>query len=314
MSAQEGARTNRFDAIDRIVAGEESSVPEVFRYIRALQHEIGEGAPLCERIARRLAALEHRTVFLFSGFVVPDLYPQGENDGPLGTLALARALQRLGARSIVWVDPELLDTVRWLAGELRCPLPIHPIRISALKPRAAEPDAVIAIEKPGINSAGRMHTFDGAAIRGGSISIDALFNAWRERGALTLGIGDRGNEIGFGKWATTVQRLRPDTTTCRCGCGGGVVSTTETDLLLPAAVSNWGAYGLAAALALITSNASLLLHPTEERRLLQVAAVRGCVDGVYRRCGFGVDGIDGDTSVDVVRSLHDLVTQPEFLR
>ena len=89
------------------------------------------------------------------------------------------------------------------------------------------------------------------------------------------------------------------------------MSTTETEELLPAAVSNWGAYGLAAALALITSAENLALHPHEERRLLQVAAVRGCVDGVHRRCGFGVDGIEGERSVAVVRSLYDLVSQTD---
>lgn len=302
------SQANRFHAIDRIIAGEDATAPEVYQYVRALQTAIGEGASLCERIARRLIALKHRVVFLFTGFVVPDFYPQGENDGPLGTLALARALQRLEARPVIWVDPELLDTLRWLAGEFGTPIPIHPIHSETLTARAHEPDAVIAIEKPGTNAAGRLHTFDGAAILGGSEPIDSLFHQWNERGTFTLGIGDRGNEIGFGRWASVVHRLRPATTTCRCGCGGGVVSTTETEYLLPAAVSNWGAYGLAAALAHITSNASLAFHPDEERRLLHVAAVRGCVDGVHRRCGFGVDGIEGECSVDVVRSLYELAS------
>ena len=262
--------------------------------------------PLTLLIAQQLRQLKGKPVFLFTGFVVPKLYPRGENDGPLGTLALARALARCGCIPTMWVDPQLLDSAMWLAAELGTNVPIHPIRLRPLEKSFAPPAAAIAIEKPGQNAQGVMHTFDGVAIDGGSIAIDGLFLKWQSAGTLTLGIGDRGNEVGFGVLQQEVAQWLPTATTCQCGCGGGVVSGTPTQLFLPAAISNWGAYGLAAALAILESNESLLHLPEEEERLLHVAAVRGCVDGVQRSGGFGVDGLAGQTSIALVKALQDI--------
>jgi hypothetical protein len=250
--------------------------------------------------------LQGKTVSLFTGFVVPGLLPQGENDGPLGTLALARALDRCGLFPTIWVDPQLLDNALWLGAELGIEIPICPINLDVLDAAAVQPAASIAIEKPGQNAEGVMHTFDGTAIEGGSIAIDRLFLQWLASETLTIGIGDRGNEIGFGALKETVAELLTPSAMCHCGCGGSVISNTPTQLFLPAAVSNWGAYGIAAALAILEGNEMLLHLPAEEERLLQVAAVRGCVDGVRRRGGFGVDGLPGETSVAVVRQLQDI--------
>jgi hypothetical protein len=139
------------------------------------------------------------------------------------------------------------------------------------------------------------------------VSIDELFTQWATRSVLTIGIGDRGNEIGFGSISDAVRAARPDAATCQCGCGGGVVAATATDLLLPSAVSNWGAYGIAASLGLLSRDPGCLVTPAEESRLLQTAAVRGCRDGVRRRGTFSVDAVSGSVSVAVVRALEDLV-------
>ena len=80
-------------------------------------------------------------------------------------------------------------------------------------------------------------------------------------------------------------------------------------IFIPAAVSNWGAYALAAAIALLTGHSACALEPEEERRMLNVAAVRGCCDGIRRRGAFGIDGLDGEASVRVVAALRDLVRQ-----
>jgi len=296
-----------FRQIDRAVSGEGFVDPGVTNFIQQLQAAMNEPVPLSFHIAQQLHQLKGKTVFLFTGFVVPHLLPHGENDGPLGTLALARSLDRCGLIPTIWVDAQLLDTIRWLEAELGLDLPIHAIDLNVLAATTVQPDVAIAIEKPGQNSQGVLHIFDGLAIEGGSIPIDRLFANFLTTEAVTIGIGDRGNEIGFGRLSETVAHLLPSTTHCQCGCGGGVISSTSTGLFLPAAVSNWGAYGLAAALAILESNETLLHLPSEEERLLQVAAVRGCVDGVRRRGVFGVDGLSGETSVSVVRQLQRIV-------
>jgi len=295
-----------FERIDRTVAGEGFADQQTTDYIQQLQASLPEIRPLSFQIAECLSHLRGRKIFLFTGFVVPELYPHGENDGPLGTIALSRALERLGAIPTIWVDPQLLDSATWLGAELGIETPIRAIDVDKLGQRINKPSAAIAIEKPGQNEMGVMHTLDGIAINSGSISIDRLFNQWTEANILTIGIGDRGNEIGFGLLRDRIAELRPETASCRCECGGSVVSSTSTQLLLPAAVSNWGAYGIVASLAILANDEGLLLDPAEETRLLQVAAVRGCVDGVRRQGGFGVDGVSGQTSVAVVRELQQI--------
>jgi len=298
------AELTPFEQFDRTVAGVGFVDQRLTDYILRLQATLSEVSPLSFQIAERLQSLEGKNVFLFTGFVVPKLYPQGENDGPLGTIVLSRALERIGLVPTIWVDPQLLDSAMWLGAELGIEAPIRAIDLDELGRSGNQPTAAVAIEKPGQNEMGVMHTFDGIAIASGSIPIDHLFHEWAEAKILTLGIGDRGNEIGFGRIRDEVAKLRPETASCRCGCGAGVVSSTPTQLLLPAAVSNWGAYGIAASLAILANDEALLLDPDEEARLLQVAAVRGCVDGVQRRGGFGVDGLSGQTSVAVVRELQ----------
>lgn len=70
-----------------------------------------------------------------------------------------------------------------------------------------------------------------------------LFEAARQRGVLTIGVGDPGNEIGMGAIADTVKRLLPYGAECQCSCAGGVADATEVDVVVPGTCSNWGAYG-----------------------------------------------------------------------
>ena len=305
-SASSNAELAPFAQIDRVVAGVGFVHAGTSDYIMRLQYALAERSPLSLRIAEHLQRLRGMRVFLFTGFVVPHYCPQGENDGPLGTLALARMLGAAGLLPTIWVDPQLLDNILWLAAELGLTMPIRPIPPDGLPQAAGLPAAAVAIEKPGRNPRGVMHTFDGLPIESGSVPLDDLFDGYNNAGVLTVGIGDRGNEIGFGSLREDVLALQPQSACCRCPCGGGVVASTPTQLLLPAAVSNWGAYGIVSALSILLKDETYLLDPREEARLLRVAAVRGCVDGVRRRGGYGVDGLSGETSIAVVRELQSI--------
>ena len=128
-------------------------------------------------------------------------------------------------------------------------------------------------------------------------------------GKTTIAIGDRGNEVGFGAIYNEVLSLVPEARRCACGCGGGIAAVTPADLLYPAAVSNWGAYGLCAGLAVAFGDRSLALRPDEEERLLRVAAVRGCRDGLLKTAAFGVDGISGSISIRIVAALEAIVAK-----
>jgi hypothetical protein len=296
-----------FVDIDRLTCGV-GFVPEAATAracaLQAAARTHASGASLSAAIVGSLLSRRGGRVSLFTGFVVPDAFPYGETDGPLGTVALARALKRAGFTTVIYVDPQVLDHTAWLAAEIGAgvrvvPIPEDPSALTAI-------DIAIAVEKPGENVKGYLHAWGGQRIEAGSISIDALFARLNAEGKLTVAIGDRGNEIGFGVISNEVLSIVPEARCCACGCGGGTVAVTPASLLYPATVSNWGAYGLCAGLAVATGDRSLLLRPEEEERLLNVAAVRGCRDGLLKAAAFGVDGISGSTSIRVVDALCNL--------
>ena len=295
-----------FEKIDELVCGTGFASETVVARTRAFQSALKPDRPLCRMIADSLLDIPGAQVAVFTGFVVPGKYPVGENDGPLGAAALARALLNAGLRPTIHVDPEVLETTRWLLAELSADVGVVSIGSSSTV-LPVSIDVAIAIEKPGANSAGAMHTADGARIAGGSKPVDRLFLDLHHAGTMTLGIGDQGNEIGFGTLGEALGKINPRTQTCTCGCGCGIAAATPTRYLYPAAVSNWGAYGLTAALALLLGDGSATLRPEEEKRMLHVAAVHGCCDGVHRRGMYGIDGIAGDVSVRLVGALHDHV-------
>jgi hypothetical protein len=295
-----------FRQIDDLACGTGFAPTAIVEGVRALQEAVGRSEPVCRRTASALLAKPDARIVLFTGFVVPERYPRGENDGPLGTVALARALRRLGRRCEIRVDPEILETVRWLAAELGVDVHVEPIDpADPVEPGSF--DVAVAVEKPGANSLGVMHTFDGHRIVGGSRPIDAIFDAFRLAGKTTIGLGDQGNEVGFGLLGDVLGTMHPALRSCACGCGGGIAAATPAQYLYPAAVSNWGCYAIVAALALQTQTASLLLEPAEERRMLHVCAIRGCCDGIRRRGAYGIDGLAGSVSVGLVGALRDLV-------
>ena len=299
-----------FRQIDRIVAGQGVVPQATAETIAALQRAASPDRPATHAVASALLECVDDPIVLFTGFVVPGTFPEGENDGPLGAVVLARALRRIGARPELLVDPPLVDTVRWLVAEIDGDVPVAAITPETLA-ASTQVSTAIAVEKPGKNEMGFMHTYDGERIVGGSPTIDATFQELNRRGALTISIADRGNEVGFGGLRDLVCELIPRARACSCGCGGRIAAATPAKLLLPAAVSNWGAYGVAAGLALLIGTQDLALKPEEEERMLKVAAVRGCRDGVRRRGLFGVDGVPGAGSVRIVAELAKTVVNAQ---
>ena len=70
-------------------------------------------------------------------------------------------------------------------------------------------------------------------------------------GVLNIAIGDLGNEIGMGAIADHIKKYIPFTAPgeCACGCGGGILAASRADHVITATCSDWGCYGLIAALA-----------------------------------------------------------------
>jgi D-glutamate cyclase len=244
-----------------------------------------------------------------------------ESDGPPGAAALARALHDgLGLIPFLLVEPELVDTMTEIvhAAGLRCLSPDEAVRAhrstSALHAAAviALPQdwqaavdvaddllarypvgAFVAVEKGGVNGAGRIHTSRGADTTTTTSKADAVLLACTRERIVTVGVGDGGNEIGMGtirRELAPVLRFGED---CGCPCGGGVVPSNPTEALVPAAVSNWGAYAIVAALAILLNRRDLLHQPDAETALLEACRRTGLIDGASGYTTASADGLDG---------------------
>ena len=112
----------------------------------------------------------------------------------------------------------------------------------------------------------------------------------------TVGVGDGGNEIGMGtiQWEELKRRsTRPEAayTACRIA----------TDWNIVAGTSNWGGFGLAAAIVSLGDRGRALSTMNEEfhRTMLERMVREGpAVDGVTRRQEPTVDGLPFDTYIE----------------
>ena len=280
------------------------------RILYPLAREKSRG-PLCLTAASLLRERTHhgQVVFIATGF--PDR-PHinkaiAETDGPLGAAALARALHRgLGAVPIILVEEQLvagMSCVAQAAG-FRVLSPeeaiaavssfsaIHaaavisfPNDVTEAKERARElitkykPAAIVVIEKAGMNEKGVIHGARGD--RNDAIAkIDYLVLEAIKGNIATIGIGDGGNELGMGVIQEELKKTSiPYMAKCNCGCGGGIAPATPTDVLITAAVSNWGAYSIAACLAILLKRPEVFHDALLEEILLQEAGRASFIDG-----------------------------------
>ncbi len=282
------------------------------------------GEPLSTLAARRLATAVGAgdTVLIVTGFGVPPNLPFGETDGPPGAAVLARALAKgFGAHAVLVTEQAHLAPVaatanllgNTLDGAGSITVESFPCGIEAGRLAAAgliakhRPAAVIFVERPGPNAEGYFH-----GIRGDCCSPEGvghlylLADAARVHGVLTIGIGDGGNEVGFGAVSQQIAESLPMAGRCLNGCPSGVVTTIATDIMVSASVSNWGAYAVTAALAVLRREPALLHTPEIERELIAASVAAGARDGATFAADLLVDGIDctGHTSfVGLLRSI-----------
>lgn len=82
-----------------------------------------------------------------------------------------------------------------------------------------------------------------------------------------------------------------------------VASVVRVDHLVAAGTSNWGAYGVVAALSRLTG-LELLHDPALESRVIDACVAAGAFDGVTRRREPTVDGLAADVHAEIVHLLH----------
>ncbi|HHT71845.1 MAG TPA: DUF4392 domain-containing protein [Firmicutes bacterium] len=258
--------------------------------------------------------------------------PFGETDGPIGAVALARALTvGLGAKPIISVEEDNADptiaTIRAAGCYLRdekyldsvpgsCAIDFYPLGPEAGKEYALEliekhnPAAIIFCEKHGPNSVGEYHS-----VTGYRIDKNEMANTWflleeaEKRNILTIGTGDGGNEIGNGLiWEEIHGQMPGYGDWCRCGCGGGIATIAKTDIFVAASISNWGLYGVAAMLAFLLGDVDVMHDEDTERRMVEACAHYGSLDGIFFAPIPRVDGISLRGGQAFVTLLREIIT------
>jgi hypothetical protein len=160
--------------------------------------------------------------------------------------------------------------------------------------RSFLPTQVVAIERPGSAIDGHCYSMRGEMLDDLVPAADHLLQPPFLRRFQTIAIGDGGNELGLGSLRDTLKG--------RVAHGDLIFCATPADYVIPAGISNWGAYALVAALSLLTGH--LLSRPPEhERRVLEALLAAGAVDGCTRKQELSVDGIPWE---DYVSTLIDI--------
>lgn len=262
--------------------------------------------------ASALAAARSVRVGLITGFYVPQgSPPAAETDGPLGTALLARALEGVGIPCRLATDePCRSACAASLAGAGIPDMPIDAIAIGApLAPlietwRRAGITHAIAIERCGRSAGGAPRNMRGQDIGSYTAPLDDLFTAgpWE-----TIAIGDGGNEIGMGALSRSLIARH-------VAHGEMIACVTPARHLIVAGVSNWGAYALIGALAVLREDwrARMLacLDETLDRAVLDAMIEHGpAVDGVSRLRAATVDNLDIATHHGILRMIRTSVEQ-----
>jgi len=246
--------------------------------------------------AAKLLAEPPGTVLITTGFYILKTGTP-ETDGPPGAVAIGRAMSRLGWRVAYVTDRTSERLMKELAGPE--PVVCFPVADQLASVRFAKevldrhrPALLISIERCGRTARGQYLNMRGLDVSAETAQVDFLF----EGVIPSVGIGDGGNEIGMGNVADAVA------------ASGKLVSdpcVTSVTRLVIASVSNWGGYGLIAALSKLTGR-DLLPTIAEERALVERTAALGAVDGTTGESDGKVDGFDPDVTAEILSDLRAL--------
>ncbi len=222
-----------------------------------------------------------------------------ETDGPPGAAAIASALKALGYKVAYVTDKFSKKAVQAVAGQdevVVFPLTGH--RQSAefgnkLISKHA-PSLLIAIERASLTADGTFRNMRGLDISAFNAKIDHLF----DQHPVSVGIGDGGNEIGMGNLARVIPDADP-----RLPRSPSVTTTTK---LIAASCSNWGGYGLVAALSILNKK-NLLPSVEQEKAWVRACCEAGAVDGFTGEHKEFVDGRSLDDNAVCLKDLHALL-------
>ncbi len=220
-----------------------------------------------------------------------------ETDGPIGAISLYKVLDYLNNRPIFVCAPPIF---RILSQDFNTyEIPIRTWEESKLLVETAlaslKPSLVISVERPGITGDGRYYNMRKEDITDYAAKYDLFLDLCS---CPTIAFGDGGNEIGMGNLTREISRMSI------------IPSITKCDELVIATVSNWGVYGVIAAMSLeLGKDLFKLFDPAKiANHLLD----NGSVDGLTLRAENSEDGFPISVGLSIISRLRQLL--PENLK
>ena len=252
----------------------------------------------CETAAA-FALVHQGNILILTGFYILSAGTH-ETDGPPGAIAIGNALETLGNRVTYVTDVHsshcMAEITQHRSNIIEFPIAdiITSKAVSADIIDATKPDLIISIERCGRTASNLYLNMRGVDISEYTARLDYFF----DNGIPSIGIGDGGNEIGMGNLAESIP---------------GIVSlpdkpcVTTVDQLVISSVSNWGAYGLIAAMSQQTKQ-NLLPTVATDRSLIEWMVDLGAVDGTSGVNKYYVDNFDLDDNAKILQQLRDLLS------
>jgi hypothetical protein len=242
----------------------------------------------CRRAAQMI--LDNKGVVIIgTGFPVSGSF---ESDGPIGAISLYRVLIHLEYEPVFACAPPISNILSTGYSTYELPLVGWDESRPAIKKALTDlnPSLIVSIERPGVTADGRYYNMRKEDITELTAKFDLFF---QESQFPCIAFGDGGNEIGMGNVikALGTMDIIPSVTTC--------------DELVIASVSNWGVYGVIAALCdLLNRDLFELIDPASIANYL---VANGCVDGVTHRQEASEDGFPIEISKSIIQQLRDLI-------
>ena len=237
-------------------------------------------------------------VLIVTGFYILRA-KEPETDGPPGAVAIGEALKALGNTVAYVTDAPCAAAMRAIAGDdevIEFPITNHKESMEFANDLLVKhaPSALVSIERAGLVGDGTYRNWKGLDFSEFNAKIDHIF----EQHPYSVGIGDGGNEIGMGNMRDVIPSIEnlPDDP-----C---VTTTTE---LITASVSNWGGYGLVAALS-VKSGKSLLPSVEKGYEWVKDIVAVGAVEGMSGEAKDWVDGRPPEDDAMCLRDLHALLS------
>ncbi len=282
------------DAISQI---EDIILQDDFRGMAALKPHMREG--YMESAASLL--LEHsERLFIVTGFYIMAAEAP-ETDGPPGAVAIGNAMAELGSEIGYVTDSHSIDAVRALAtedhGVFEFPITSHyeSAQFANTLMQEHSPSALVAIERAGLVGDGTYRNFRGVDFTPYNAKIDHLF----DQHPYSVGIGDGGNEIGMGNLQHVIPTIEHDY------LPKNPCVTTTTELII-ASCSNWGGYGLVAAMSLL-KGVNLLPSVEDAKQMVRDVVAAGAVEGMSGESKEWVDNRDLEADSACLADLHELL-------